>query len=462
MLILNSSRQLAFAMLSGDYNPLHVEAEQARRSQFGGCVVHGVHLVLAALNSLELDKPYTIVKLDAQFRSAVLVGEAVSLTHEWFNDREVRISVMVGRVLRTTVLVEIEKIESVGAVAHRSEWPINVSVRPSLEEFIGFKGGDQLALDDKAFSELFPSLAVWLSRPDVAALLGATRVVGMQCPGHWALFRRLMWHRIKSAEVIAEAIDFHVSKVDMRFAMLSLALSVGCNEIQAEVILRKPPPAQLGFDVVRSQVVAHEFSGVRALIVGGSRGLGELAAKALVAGGASVLITYQTGAVDAAKVVADLGDGAHAIQYLVHAPDPSNLAQIIAFSPTHILYFASPVIAKRPPASWDPYTFERFIDVYVIGFSKLFEAIQKSEVLESVFFPSSSFIDEPPIGFAEYIAAKIAGEALCLSWQRLYPTLRIVAERLPPLVTDQTTALLGTDASGNLDVLLPVLRRMIA
>jgi len=461
MLIFNLSRQLAFANLSGDYNPLHTDAEQSRRSQFGGCVVHGVHLVLAALNSLELRIPCTIVKLDAQFRSAVMVGEAVSLTHEWINDREVRIAVMVGRLLRTSVLVEIEEIKSVQAVTRRNQWPMKVSVLPSLNEFIGFKGSDQLAIDDEAFSELFPSLAVWLCRPDAAALLGTTRVVGMQCPGQWALFRRLMWHHVKRAEVIDDVIDFHVSKVDMRFAMLTLVLNVGGNEIQAEAMVRKPPPAQLDLDVVRSRVATNEFSGVRALIVGGSRGLGELSAKVLVAGGATVLITYQTGGGDAARVVTDLGDAANAVQYLVNAPNPSSLAQITAFGPTHISYFATPLIAKRPPGSWDTSTFERFIDVYVIGFSKLFETIHKSEALESVFFPSSSFVDEQPVGFSEYITAKIAGEALCLSWQRLYPNLRVITERLPPLVTDQTSALFGTDASGNLDVLLPVLRRIV-
>jgi NAD(P)-dependent dehydrogenase (short-subunit alcohol dehydrogenase family) len=38
-----------------------------------------------------------------------------------------------------------------------------------------------------------------------------------------------------------------------------------------------------------------EFAGATALIIGGSRGLGELTAKLLAKGGARILITYATG-----------------------------------------------------------------------------------------------------------------------------------------------------------------------
>lgn len=464
MLLIDALRQSAFATLSGDHNPLHVDADQARRSQFGGRVVHGVHLVLAALDSLNLGLPFTILRLDAQFRSAVMVDEAVTFTHESHNDGSVRIAAAVGGQVRTTVLLEVEQITSIGSVAHRSEWPDEVSVRPSLDELARVAGSDQLAIDEEAFSALFPSLAVSLSRTDAAALLGTTRVVGMRCPGQWALFRRLTWRDVNGLDADVppvEAIRYHVSGVDKRFAMLTLALEVGCRAIRAEVILREAPPTQIDLGIVRSRVRSDEFKGVRALIVGGSRGLGELAAKLLAAGGADVLITYRTGEEDAARVAADLGNGAHTVQLSVDAPDPAALDQILAFAPTHISYFATPVIAKRPPNSWDPSTFARFIDVYVIGLSQLLSSVHCAGKLDSLFFPSSTFVDEVPAGFAEYIAAKTAGEALCAAWQRVHPSQRVVIERLPPLVTDQTAARLGTDTIGNLDVMLPVMRRIM-
>ena len=41
--------QHAFAALSGDYNPAHVDPVAARRSLCGQCVAHGMHLVRWAL-----------------------------------------------------------------------------------------------------------------------------------------------------------------------------------------------------------------------------------------------------------------------------------------------------------------------------------------------------------------------------------------------------------------------------
>ena len=42
--------QIQFADVSGDRNPMHLDAVKARRTQAGLPVVHGVHLVLWALD----------------------------------------------------------------------------------------------------------------------------------------------------------------------------------------------------------------------------------------------------------------------------------------------------------------------------------------------------------------------------------------------------------------------------
>ncbi len=41
--------QRAFADLSGDHNPMHLDVQGARRLLLGSVAVHGIHLVLWAL-----------------------------------------------------------------------------------------------------------------------------------------------------------------------------------------------------------------------------------------------------------------------------------------------------------------------------------------------------------------------------------------------------------------------------
>ena len=67
----NLEDQQAFARLSGDTNPLHLDPVAARRLIFGEAVVHGVHGLLWALDLLfeEEDGPVELTRLAAAFES---------------------------------------------------------------------------------------------------------------------------------------------------------------------------------------------------------------------------------------------------------------------------------------------------------------------------------------------------------------------------------------------------------
>ena len=74
---------LAFADVSGDFSPLHTDAEYAAGTEFGGCVVHG--MLLAALFSqlVGMQVPgrrALYLGQDLTFRRPVLVGETVRAT----------------------------------------------------------------------------------------------------------------------------------------------------------------------------------------------------------------------------------------------------------------------------------------------------------------------------------------------------------------------------------------------
>jgi 3-hydroxybutyryl-CoA dehydratase len=73
----------AFAAVSGDVNPLHVDAEFAKRSSFGGIVAHGTLLAayVSAVLGLKLPGPGTIAREFTQrYRGAVRPGDLVVTT----------------------------------------------------------------------------------------------------------------------------------------------------------------------------------------------------------------------------------------------------------------------------------------------------------------------------------------------------------------------------------------------
>jgi len=74
---------LAFAAVSGDDNPLHVDPEFAKRSSFGGIVAHGTLLAayVSAVLGLKLPGPGTIAREFSQrYRGAVRPGDFVVTT----------------------------------------------------------------------------------------------------------------------------------------------------------------------------------------------------------------------------------------------------------------------------------------------------------------------------------------------------------------------------------------------
>lgn len=328
----------------------------------------------------------------------------------------------------------------------------------TLDQLSTESGFEKLVIVEPLLATLFPRLQRNLSHVDLAALLASTRIVGMRCPGEWALFRRLEWNP-REVELPSDQIQYSVAAVDKRFSMVTLEMLFGRSALRAEVILRSPPPKQPSVDSVSQWVSSEEFTGARALVVGGSRGIGELAAKVVVAGGGHVLLTYRSGRSDAEEVQRQLGANADSTCLDVSTPSSEALSAITRFKPTHLLYFATPIIARQVPGSWDAKLFDAFTGVYVTAFERLLHFIDDLGSLRGVLFPSSVFIDERPAGFSEYIEAKLAGEALCRDWQKAHPAQRVVLDRLPALVTDQTSAKLGNSTSDNIAKLMRPVRQ---
>jgi len=225
------------------------------------------------------------------------------------------------------------------------------------------------------------------------------------------------------------------------------------------------PQQQAGYAEVQKHVRIDEFAGQRCLIIGGSRGLGEVASKLLAAGGAQVKITYHQGLKDAQRIVEEIGAGggsAQCFSFDVLNP-PNDLRKTLGrqWAPTHLYYFATPSIFIASKGSFSSGLFKRFCDYYVTGFLNTVRVLHsQAGGLQKIFYPSSRAIDEPAGNTGEYAAAKIAGEALCAFLEKTNPGLRIHKPRLPRLATDQTISILSIKNEDPAPLMLKNLRRL--
>jgi 3-hydroxybutyryl-CoA dehydratase len=85
----------SFAGLIGDFNPLHVDAEYARRSRFGQRVAHGIFsggLISAVLGN-KLPGPGAIyLSQQIEFLTPVFIGDTITATVEvsaWKPDKRI-------------------------------------------------------------------------------------------------------------------------------------------------------------------------------------------------------------------------------------------------------------------------------------------------------------------------------------------------------------------------------------
>lgn len=475
---ISAGQSLDFAGLSGDFNPLHVDPIAARRLQFGGTVCHGVHLVLQALDIAvaqgRLD-PARIEGLHAVFQSPATTGQRVDLSLVEQADRLRLNGSREGRTLFSLTLslgaaVAIEPA-SPGSRFAPDAAPVDLSFETataSERERAPLSGSLPTALHAPLFEALFPALAAAAPASLMAAeLLATTRLVGMQCPGLQSVYCELKLTRAAIDQ--PPGLHWVVQKADARFDKIRVGLTGRHWSGALDAIFRDAPVLQPRLDAVQRLVEPGRFVGQRALVVGGSRGLGELVAKMLLAGGAEVTLTYANGRTEAEAIVADArraGCTCTAVQLDVsQALDIAPLTLWPQPGFTHLYYFATPAITKGHPQHWNESLFERFAQFYVRGFMQLGQALLAGRPATApalqVLVPSSVFVDQPVRGFAEYGAAKAAGEAAALHLA-LGGRARVHAPRLPRLRTDQNSARGDADVQDPLPVMDRMLRDMDA
>ena len=463
--IFTSDDQLAFAKLSGDYNPLHMDPILARRLLFGRQVVHGLHALLWSLDHYlkTRTQPLELRTVKANFQAGIGVGQTVNCIYKKQDEHQAEMQLEIDKTLAVWVQITWNTLRQHPTDnLPRTSQELKKCRERSLEETATASGNISLYIDREFAARLFPNLTRVISPMQFASLLATTRLVGMECPGLHSIYSGLNLTFFSDISGVSK-LNYHVTDCNKRLALLSMGIEAPGMKGQIKSFFRPKPQRQAAFTEVGREVESGEFSAQRALIIGGSRGLGEVTTKLLAAGGAKVIMTYYHGEQDAQRVVEEIvSHGAKADCLRLNVLDPSQgLLGMVAnrSKPLYLYYFATPFIFGAAKGNFSSQRFTTFSEYYITGFLRTVQTVAgPSTGLQKIFYPSSAAIEELPLDMGEYAAAKMAGEILCDFLQKATPGLTIHKPRLPRMATDQTVSLLPVNNQDPVSVLLTQIR----
>jgi NAD(P)-dependent dehydrogenase (short-subunit alcohol dehydrogenase family) len=455
--------QHRFAALTGDANPMHVDPVAARRTQFGAAVVHGVHglmwaLDAAATSGVDLKG---LRGLTARFVRPILVGDTVEAQLGGTAD-DVKIELIAGSVSCTSIRMQREPPKL------PPEWPAVQAVSPlrtaahdvTLQQMQGLEGAFEFA--GPGLAAAFPAAAEALGLPALEGLAASTYIVGMETPGLYSLYSRLV--AALEPEPARKRVDYRVALADPNYRVVDVLMRAPGLNAKLNTFARVPPVEPASLAAIRAAVKPGEFAGQRALVIGGSRGLGAATAKIIAAGGGKVAITYANGAAEAEQVAADIRAGGGDCEVLRYdATGSADQIDLARLAPNAIYYFATGPIWRRKAQGFDDGVLRDFLRIHVDGFVALAKAARaKVAGRLALFYPSSVYVAEPPADLHEYAQAKRMGETAAADLAASLAETSVVVERLPAVATDQNATVVAVNTISPVDAMLPHVRRMQA
>ena len=374
--------QKQFASVSGDFNPIHVDPAVARRTAAGSLVVHGVHNLLWCMNCVLAHVPdsASIASLRVNFDAVVTVNERVDAILVMLDETRLRAEVRSSGVLVLTVQVTF----SGKVLSAPFEKPAELFNPTEPIDFPDHKidtiaGRVSFASSPLAMLDLFPVAARKLGARRVAALGALTRLIGMVCPGLHSIFNNASLEACEDDG--ADDIGFRIANANSERRFIRLAAWGGGWAGTLTSTKRHPPTVQPSIVEIAKTVGSAEFARTLAVVVGGSRGLGEVVAKLIAAGGGNPTITYSVGQHDALRVAEEIhkwGGCCEVVKLDVTEPIAEQLAGIRA-APEQLFYFATPMIRNYRGSLFRADRLGQLTRFYVDGFYNTCLALLRQE-----------------------------------------------------------------------------------
>ncbi len=437
------NEQKNFALLSGDFNPIHLNKIKARKYFTGQIIVHGINIFLYLLEILVVKNLYFLANYKIKFKKYIRVDEYFHIY--WDNEKK-----QIKAINKNNeILCEVRCLE-------RDFFSNNFLVKQ--EHDILCKTPLNLVSDyeinDNTFScihsgkkthakFLYPNLTKLLGANIVFEIAGISAIIGMRYPGLRSIFLGLS---ISFLEKKGNKKKVELTN-ETRFGLVRLQYK-GINiQSNLEACFR-PQETKLKSYLDLKAKVNHniDMQNTKVLIIGGSRGIGAITAKILSIYNCEVTITYYKCKEDAYLIKNEIERHGRSIKvFKLDITKKSSLKKVSNIY-NQVYYFATPKILKNSSTHFDEKLYCLFHSFYVEGLKNILKKCYSKNLLYFM-YPSTDFISTNQKGFKEYIKAKLEGEKVCENFDDLMVGLKINKPRIPQVLTDQTQSLIPKNYS---------------
>jgi acyl dehydratase len=373
-MLVSQDKHLAYAEFSGDMSPIHISEAFAIKAGFNGLVVHGSHLIeIAMIKFFEEIPAAVLIHLKVDFIHSICVNEEF-LVEMNLSEKSGEICITVKNAIRARI----------NMVYNRTEMP----------------------------SSGFGKLASHDFYKDISKV---SRYIGMIDPGESAVFRQLEVFSGQPPPV--KFLGENVKRKDHYFDNYTIRTTALVNRLVNldEAII----------NVARD--VRHELGeselGKKTFLIVGFGTLGKVIYQVLSGLGYSDGFIFTSKPRDAEEFLKRSSfSSSTKIQVLKNDAELPSSADII-------FYTASPKIEMETKENFERLK-QLYRKVYYEDLLSLLEVVKH----EKLFYPSTSYIDNVPEDFAQYVSVKLKTE---LKLQKLYNPLksRYLLLRLPPFTS---------------------------
>ena len=434
-MIITIDKMEYFQAISYDVNPIHIDERYAKNTLLNGRTVYGILGVLEMLEhyfkQYDIDSLQSIKKIDCMFNKNL----ALDTKYDIVIDKQ-NIKIKGGDVVYTNIDLCIVPMNTERDITKfiLDKFDENVVKDVSFENITGGKYSLISNPDIHNIDKYYKLLSKFIDKNQLLLLINLSRIVGMENPGKYAIFYGFNFETINNYETNILTLD--VNSKDEFSKIIEY-------DIKSEGIVGNLKALYRPIDVEQIKMqninIKQTFTNEHILIIGGSRGLGEVILKIFLRGGAKVTSTYCNNKPEHILKEAEqlkLSKNLSIIQY-----DVLNVNNGPVFNEeyTKVFYFATPKIIH---GNFNNELFKKYQDCYIYGIYNILSNISFNK-LNYIYYPSTTVnIQKSP----SYAIAKQLSEIYLKNITNIFPRLKnikIDIHNLPALLTDQTNNILN-------------------